>query len=87
MSDTAFEPRRLQGSEPRALRALLRLGLRRRQAERLAGRPLAERDQAPLWPDLEASLQIALDPDVEALRALVPELDVALWPNFARLAV
>ena len=84
--DTAFQPRRLHGSEPRALKALRRLGLRRRQAERLAGRPLPEGDQAPLWPDLEASLRIALDPDVEALRALVPELDVALWPNFARLA-
>ncbi len=84
--DTAFAPRRLGGSEPRAVRALLRLGLRRRQAERLAGRPLPEPEPAPLWPDLEAALHTALDPDVEALHELVPDLDLALWPNFRRLA-
>jgi hypothetical protein len=39
-----------------------------------------------LWPDIEASLHIALDPEVEALAATVPEFDVTLWPNFARLA-
>ena len=41
---------------------------------------------APLWPDLEGALHTALDPDVAALRELVPELDLALWPNFAHLA-
>jgi hypothetical protein len=70
--------------------ALLRLGLpvgkRRRVAERLAGRPVDARRTAPLWPDLEAALHTALDPDVEALRALVPDLDLTLWPNFERLA-
>jgi hypothetical protein len=58
----------------------------RRVAERLAGRPVAEREHAPLWPDLEAALHTALDPDVEALSDLVPLLDLSLWPNFAHLA-
>lgn len=85
--DTAFAPLRLRGvPEPRGVAALLRRGRRRRAAERLAGRPLTEPDPTPLWPDLETALHTALDPDVEALRALVPELDVALWPNFAHLA-
>ncbi len=91
--DTGFVPRRLGRKaagkpESTAVAALLRLGLpvgrRRRVAERLAGRPVDARRTAPLWPDLEAALHTALDPDVEALRALVPELDLTLWPNFAR---
>jgi hypothetical protein len=93
--DTAFAPRTLRRKaagkpESRAVAALLRLGLpagtRRRVAERLAGRPIAERSPAPLWPDLEAALHTALDPDVAALRELVPELDLRLWPNFTHLA-
>ena len=93
--DTGFVPRRLRRKatgepESRPVAALLRLGLpagnRRRVAERLAGRPVDPRPTAPLWPDLEAALHTALDPDVEALRALVPELDLTLWPNFAQLA-
>ena len=77
--DTTFAPLRLR------LRGggLLGRVMPRRVAERLAGRPVAEREHAPLWPDLEAALHTALDPDVEALRELVPELDVGLWPNFA----
>jgi len=31
-------------------------------------------------------LHTALDPDVEALRRLAPQLDLRLWPNFASLA-
>jgi len=89
--DTGFVPRRLSGApagKPRsvAAAALLRMapqaGRRRRVAERLAGRPVAARPTAPLWPDLEAALHTALEPDVEALHALVPELDLTLWPNF-----
>jgi Sulfotransferase family len=80
--DTAFAPRRLG---PRAPAGLLGRLMPRRVGERLAGRPVAERAPAPLWPDLEAALHTALDPDVEALRELVPELDLALWPNFAQL--
>jgi hypothetical protein len=91
--DTSWLSRRLAhgggaGERSRPVAALLRLaGRRRRVTERLAGRPLDEPPQAPLWPDLEAALHTALDPDVEALRGLVPELDLALWPNFARLPV
>jgi hypothetical protein len=81
--DTAFAPRRLG---LRAPAGLLGRFMPRRVGERLAGRPVAERAPAPLWPDLEAALHTALDPDVEALRELVPELDLALWPNFAQLA-
>ena len=87
--DTAFTPRRLR-RKASPVASLLRLGLpaacAARVAERLAGRPVAEPEPAPLWPDLEAALHTALDPDVEALRALVPELDLSLWPNFAHLA-
>jgi hypothetical protein len=92
--DTGFAPRRLRRKaagkpESVAVAALLRLGLRpgtrRRLLERV-GRPVAERPPAELWPDLEAALHTAFDPDVEALRELVPELDLGLWPNFAHLA-
>ena len=72
--------------KPSPVASLLHRGLRRRVSERVAGRPVAEPEPAPLWPDLEAALHTALDPDVEALRALVPELDLTLWPNFAHLA-
>jgi hypothetical protein len=93
--DTALVPRRVRREaagrrEPPALSALLRLRLparvRRSAVERLGGRPVAEPEPAPLWPDMEAALHTALDPDVEALSALVPELDLALWPNFSHLA-
>jgi hypothetical protein len=89
--DTSFLPRRLAhgggaGELSRPVASLLRLaGRRRRVTERLAGRPLDEPPQAPLWPDLEAALHTALDPDVKALRELAPALDLALWPNFAHL--
>jgi hypothetical protein len=79
--DTAFAPRRLHLGA--ASRLLLRVAPRR-AGERLTGRPVSERAQARLWPDVEAALHTALDPDVAALRKLVPELDVSLWPNFAR---
>jgi hypothetical protein len=79
--DAAFAPRRLRR---RRAGGLLGRVLPRRVGERLAGRPLSERAPAPLWPDLEASLHTALDPDVAALARLVPELDLSLWPNFAR---
>jgi hypothetical protein len=92
--DTSFAPRRLRRKaagkpESLAVTAFLRLGLppgtRRRVLERL-GRPVVEQLPAPLWPDLEAALHTAFDPDVEALRELVPDLDLSLWPNFAHLA-
>jgi hypothetical protein len=80
--DTAFAPRRLRLGGGGLLARLMP----RRVAERLAGRPVAEREHAPLWPDLEAALHTALDPDVEALSDLVPLLDLSLWPNFVHLA-
>ena len=93
--DRDFAPRRLRRKaagkpESRIVAALLGLGLpegtKRRVTERLTGRPAPRRAAAPLWPDLEAALHTALDPDVAALRELVPELDLSLWPNFAHLA-
>jgi hypothetical protein len=77
--DSAFVPRRLRRS---AARGLLERVVPRRVGERLTGAPLAEREPAPLWPDLEASLRTALEPDVAALQRLVPDLDVGLWPSF-----
>jgi hypothetical protein len=56
--------------------------LDRLRSVRRVQRPQAAR----LWPDLEAALHAALDPEVETLRATVPEFDVRLWPNFAHLA-
>jgi len=82
VGDTAFAPRRLRLTGG----GLLGRIAPRRVAERLAGRPVAEREHAPLWPDLEAALHTALAPDVEALRELAPQLDLSLWPNFAHLA-
>jgi hypothetical protein len=39
-----------------------------------------------LWPDFARSMQLALEPDVRELKALAPELDLSLWPNFSHLA-
>jgi hypothetical protein len=92
--DRDFAPRRLrrkQAGKPEALHVelLLRLGLpegtKRRIGERLTGRPTG-RPTALLWPDLEAALHTALDPEVEALAATVPGFDASLWPNFAHVA-
>jgi hypothetical protein len=89
--DTTFAPRRLRrkaAGKPEALHVelLLRVGLpegtRQRVTERLTGRRV-QRETASLWPELEAALHTALDPEVERLRELAPELDVSLWPNFA----
>jgi hypothetical protein len=91
--DRDFAPRRLRrkaAGKPESLRmsVLLRLGLhegtRRQVGEKLAGRPAAG-PTAPLWPDLEAALHTALDPEVEAFAAMVPDLDLSMWPNFAHL--
>jgi sulfotransferase family protein len=91
--DRDFAPRRMRrkaAGKPASLpvAAALRLGLpagtRRRVLARL-GR-VDDRDAVALWPDVEASLHTALDPEVEALAATVPGFDVTLWPNFAHLA-
>jgi len=54
---------------------------RARALTRLTGRP---QRTAALWPDVEVALRATFDPEVEALRALVPELELSLWPNFAQ---
>jgi len=92
--DRDFAPRRLRrkaAGKPEALHVelLVRLGLpegtKRRITERVTGRPVA-RETASLWPDVEAALHTALDPEVETLAATVAGFDVSLWPNFAHLA-
>jgi hypothetical protein len=51
-------------------------------------RPLARiaAPKATLWPELAEELRAALEPDVRELVTLFPELDLALWPDFAHLA-
>jgi hypothetical protein len=57
--------------------------------KRLAERPPADAGPAgpsELWPDLIESLHGVLDREVIGFAAMVPELDLSLWPNFAHLA-
>jgi hypothetical protein len=42
--------------------------------------------RADLWPDMDGALHSVMDGDVRALAEMEPELDLALWPNFAHLA-
>jgi hypothetical protein len=64
----------------------------RRRARRVIGRDDGRPPGAPepagveLWPDLEVPLLKELEADVRELRALVPDLDLSLWPPFAHLA-
>ena len=51
----------------------------------LRGRTRAS-EKEPLWPDLLEELHQTLDPEMLELDALVPDLDLGLWPNFAHLA-
>lgn len=88
--DTAFAPRRLKpAAEGRRGALLRRLGVpeatRRKLLERLTARP-TEQGSERLWPELEDALHVALDADIRQLAAMVPELDLSLWPNFAHLA-
>jgi hypothetical protein len=92
--DPGFVPRRLRRKaagkpEARHVELLLRLGLpagtKRRLTARLTGGEVAP-ETAALWPELEVALHTALDPEVERLAAMVPEVDLSLWPNFAHLA-
>lgn len=48
--------------------------------------PPIERPDVDLWPDLEIPMLKELESDVLELRTTVPELDLALWPQFAHLA-
>ncbi|MBX5441595.1 MAG: sulfotransferase [Solirubrobacteraceae bacterium] len=98
LPDDGFVPRRLRRAArgktgPRAyVRALRAAGLPEHVNRRwlrtsvrrlLRGRRL-ELPREP-WPELDAALHAVLDPEVEALRELVPELDLSLWPHFAHL--
>lgn len=88
--DTTFAPRRLKPAAEGRREAMLRRlrlpeRLQRRLLERITARP-ATSDAAPLWPALESALHTALDDDVARLARMVPELDLALWPDFAQLA-
>jgi hypothetical protein len=65
--------------------AALRRGPLQRARRRLAP-GTAEEDGVELWPDLEIPLLKELEADLLELRALVPDLDLALWPQFAHLA-
>jgi hypothetical protein len=46
-----------------------------------------ESAKEPLWPDFMAGVKAALDPEVELLASLVPDIDLSLWKNFQDLAV
>jgi hypothetical protein len=89
-----FVPLRLRGAVGRAealsvstlLRAPLAERARGRALVRLTGRPDPTGAAAALWPDLEAALRTTFDPEVLALDELVPELELSLWPNFARVS-
>ncbi len=59
-------------------------GLRRRPLRQV--RRQFELSDAELWPDLEIPLLKELEADVLELRVLVPDLDLALWPQFSHLA-
>jgi hypothetical protein len=82
-------PRRLrawrEGGDDRDLRFPTRAEAAKRRVVATARR-LHDPKPPPLWPDVEAALHAELDPEVADLRTLVPELDVALWPNFAGVA-
>jgi Sulfotransferase domain len=41
--------------------------------------------KTPLWDDLLDGLRATFEPEVAALARLAPEIDLALWPNFAHL--
>ena len=75
--DDGFQPDRFRDGPARRLRRSL--GLARR---RLTSR---QPEYPELWPDIEVPLLAELEPDVRALRELVPELDLSLWPSFAHL--
>ena len=85
--DDGFVPRRLRRQvardfqPPAWARALRRAGVLP-VLMKLAGRT-PQGEPADLWPDIEASLHSDLDPEVAELAEMVPDLDLALWPNFA----
>jgi hypothetical protein len=53
--------------------------------DRARGSTMAPK-KVELWDDFKDGLRVTFEPEVERLRALVPDLDVSLWPNFSHLA-
>jgi hypothetical protein len=45
-----------------------------------------EAAKKPIWDDLMDALRAVLEPEVLALAAMTPEIDISLWKNFAHLA-
>ena len=80
---------RCEGDPDGEYRRTLRfLGVEERPAPEPRRRLLSRRrrvEPASLWPAIEATLHAELDAEVAALAELVPELDLSLWPEFARL--
>ena len=57
---------------------------RLRRAIGAAPAPAERHEKADLWPEIAEALRRDLEPEVRALQELVPDLDLALWPDFAR---
>lgn len=74
--DRDFRPETMRRSPLQ--RARLKFGAAEEPA---VGAP--ERRRAELWPDTEIPLIKELAEDVAELHALVPDLDLSLWPEFA----
>ncbi len=53
--------------------------------ERLRGTTQAAK-KSPPWDDLMDGLRATLEPEVRALAAMTPEVDVSLWKNFSHVA-
>jgi Sulfotransferase domain len=56
-----------------------------RDAQRPRG-TTTQGEKTELWPQLAGAIRTTLEPDVAELAQLVPDVDLALWPNFAHLA-
>jgi hypothetical protein len=89
--DDSFRPDRFHDGALQQFRRRLGLARRRLTGGRRPERPQRldrpeQRRLSELWPDIEAPLLGELEPDVRALRELVPDLDLSLWPSFAHLA-
>jgi hypothetical protein len=89
--DDGFQPDRFHDGALQRFRRTLGLARRRLTGGRRPERPQRperpeERKQPELWPDIEVPLLAELEPDVRALKELVPDLDLSLWPTFAHLA-
>jgi hypothetical protein len=53
--------------------------------DRTIGRPTAGHEVPELWPEIEEAIHVELDPEMQLLAELAPEIDLSLWPDFAHL--